>query len=106
MKLLSLAAVLLWPLLTSAQLAVTVAPVKTTGSKAVVPLGMKNGFAQKIESAKAVCFLLSDQGKVVGQATHWVIGGGPDKSPLAPGATNAFNFGKGSVNNIGISIDV
>ena len=76
----------------SAQLAVSVSPVKATGSKAVVPLAMKNGFAEKIESARTVCFLLDDQGKVVGHSTQWVIGASREKSPLAPGATNAFNF--------------
>lgn len=75
-----------------AQFAVTVSPPKITGNKAVVPLAMKNGFAEPIESARAVCFILDDQGKMVGQATQWVIGAGRDKSPLAPGATNAFNF--------------
>ena len=86
------AAVLLLPLLASAQLAVTVSPVKVTGQKAVVPLAMKNNFAEKVESARAVVFLLDDQGKMVGQATKWVIGAGRDKSSQAPGATNAFNF--------------
>ena len=83
---------LLFALAAQAQLAVTVSPVKTTGSKAVVPLAIKNGFAEQIESARAVCFLLDDQGKVVGHSTQWVIGAGREKSPLAPGATNAFNF--------------
>jgi hypothetical protein len=45
---------------------------------------------QKIESARAVCFLLDDQGKMVGQSTKWVIG--QDKIGLNPGATNNFNF--------------
>lgn len=92
MKLLSLAALLCWPLLANGQLAVTVSPVKTTGQKAIVPLEMKNGFAEPIESARAVCFILDDQGKMVGQATQWVIGGDRDKAGLATGATNAFNF--------------
>ena len=86
------AALLLCPLLATAQLAVTVSPVRTTGSKAIVPLTMKNGFAEKIESARAVCFLFDYQGKMVGQSTRWVIGAGRDKSPLAPGAAGIFNF--------------
>jgi hypothetical protein len=86
------AALLLWPLLASAQLAVTVAPVKAIGQKAIVPLAMKNGFAERIESALAVCFLLDDQGKIVGQTSRWIIGGTRDKTGLATGATNAFNF--------------
>jgi hypothetical protein len=74
------------------QLAVTVSPLKLGAKKVIVPLAMKNGFAERIESARAVCFLLDDHGKMVGHATQWVIGGGRDKAPLAPGATNAFNF--------------
>ncbi len=75
-----------------AQLAITMSPVKVIGQKAVVPLAMKNNFAAKVESARAAVFLLDDQGKVVGQATRWVIGGSQDKPGLAPGATNAFYF--------------
>ena len=76
-----LAVLLLWPLLASAQLAVTVAPVKATGRKAIVPLAMKNGFAERIESARALRFLLNDQGKMVGQASRWIIGGTPGTRP-------------------------
>jgi hypothetical protein len=75
-----------------AQLAVSVSPPKVTGSKAVVKLEMRNGFAEKVESAKAVCFLADEQGKVVGHATQWVIGGTKERPPLEPGATNVFNF--------------
>lgn len=75
-----------------AQLAVTVSPPKVTGSKAVVKLDMKNGFNNKIESARVVVFLLDEQGKTVGRpATRWVIGGS-NTNGLAAGATNAFNF--------------
>jgi hypothetical protein len=70
----------------SAQLAVTVLPVKTIGPKAIVPLAMKNGLSYRIESARAVCFLFDDQGEMVGQATKWVIGGAGDKAGLAPGS--------------------
>ena len=76
----------------NAQLSVTVAPPKVVGQKAVVPLALKNGLAEKVESARAVVFLLDEQGKMVGQGTRWVIGGGQDKSGLAVGATNAFHF--------------
>lgn len=86
------AALLLWPLVVGAQLAVTISPVQATGSKAIVPLTMKNGFAERIQSARAVCFLLDDQGKMVGQASRWIIGGTGDKAVLAAGGTNAFNF--------------
>jgi hypothetical protein len=74
----------------SAQLAVTVALPKIVGQKAIVKLAMKNGLSQKIESARAVCFLLDDQGTMIGQSTKWVIG--QTKTGLTPGATNSFNF--------------
>jgi hypothetical protein len=92
MKILFPALILLCPLLASAQLAVTVSPAKITGQKAIVPLAMKNGFTEKIQSARAVCFLLDAQGKMAGQSTQWVIGGARDRPALSPGATNAFNF--------------
>lgn len=76
----------------NAQLAVSVSSVKINGQKAVVPLVMKNNFAEKVESARAVVFLLNEQGKMVGQGTRWVIGGSQDKPGLAAGATNAFHF--------------
>lgn len=76
-----------------AQLAVTVFPPSVISQKAVVPLAIRNGFAEKIESARAVVFLLDEQGKSVGQpTTRWVIGGSQGKSGLAAGATNAFHF--------------
>lgn len=74
----------------SAQLAVTVSQPKIIGQKAMVKLAIKNGLPQKIESARAVCFLLDDQGKLIAQSTKWVIG--QNKTGLAPGATNSFNF--------------
>jgi hypothetical protein len=75
-----------------AQLAVTVLPPKVVGQKAVVPLALKNNFSEKIESARAVVFLLDKRGKMLGQGTRWVIGGSQDKPGLAAGATNAFHF--------------
>jgi hypothetical protein len=75
-----------------AQFAVAVSPPKVTGSKAVVRLAMKNGLGEKVESARAAVFLLDAQGKMVGQSTKWVIGGSRGQPPLAPGATNVFNF--------------
>src|SRR5437879_9893979 len=50
-----------------AQLAVSIAPPKVSGQKAVVTLAMKNNFAEKVESARAVVFLFDEQGKMVGQ---------------------------------------
>jgi hypothetical protein len=96
-RFLFLAAWLLAAATASAQLAVSVSPVEVTGSKAVVKLEMKNGFAEKVESARAVCFLTDEQGKVVGQSTQWVIGGSlqtatSERPALEPGATNSFHF--------------
>ena len=76
----------------SAQLAVTVSPPKVLGQKAVVQLGLKNTFTENIESARAALFLVDSQGKVLGQATQWIIGGSKDRPTLAAGTTNVFNF--------------
>jgi hypothetical protein len=73
-----------------AQLTVIVSPVKIAGQKALVPLTLANHLSTKIESARAVCFLLDDQGVMVGQSIKWVIG--ENKTSLAPGGTNTFNF--------------
>jgi len=75
-----------------AQLAVTVSPPKVVGQKAVVKLAMKNNLADKVESARAVCFLLDDRSNMVGQSTKWVIGGSQDKAGLAAAASRTFNF--------------
>jgi hypothetical protein len=85
-----LAALLLCPLLATAQLAVTVAPPKIAGQKAIVQLKMKNDFSDAVQSARAVCFLLDDQGKMVGQSTKWVIG--QKKTSLGPKGETTFNF--------------
>lgn len=76
--------------LAQAQLAVTVSPVKITGQKAIVPLTLKNNFSEKVESARAICFLLDEQGKMVGQSTKWVIG--QNKTSLEPKGEATFNF--------------
>jgi hypothetical protein len=70
-----------------AQLAVTVSSDKTTGIKAVFPLIMRNNFTNKVESARAVCFLLDDQGKMVDQSTKWVV----NKTDLEPKGEATFN---------------
>jgi len=75
-----------------AQLAVTISPPKIVGEKAVVKLAMKNNLADKVESARAMCFLLDEQGQMVGQSTKWVIGGTKDRPPLAPKTETTFNF--------------
>src|SRR6266542_2323362 len=83
---------LLGATLAQAQLAITVSPPKVTGQKAIVPLAIKNNLAVKVESARAVVFLLDDQGKMAGQATRWVIGGTMQKPGLAADATNEFQL--------------
>jgi hypothetical protein len=45
-----------------------------------------------VESARAQVFLINDQGKVVGQAARWVIGGTKDKPALSPDKETTFNF--------------
>jgi hypothetical protein len=75
-----------------AQLVVTVSQPRITGSKTVVPLTLENGLAKKIESARAVVFLLDQQGKMIAQQTRWVIGETQDKPGLDSGATNSFYF--------------
>jgi len=75
-----------------AQLSVTVLPPRVTAQKVVVPLTMRNAFSEKVESARAAVFLLDEQGKMVANASRWVIGGAKAAPALAPGATNAFNF--------------
>jgi hypothetical protein len=75
-----------------ATLTVKVDKPKQVGKKAVIKLTMKNTFTEKIESARAQIFLLDDNGKVVGQAVRWVIGGTKDKPALAPDAETTFNF--------------
>jgi len=77
----------------SAQIIVTVSSPKIVALKAVVPLAITNGFSERIESARAVVFLLDEHGKTVGPpTTRWVIGGSADEPGLAAGATNTFHF--------------
>lgn len=83
---------LLCALAAQAQLAVSVSPVKFTGQKAVVTLAMTNNLTAPIESARAVCFLLDEQGKMVGQSAKWVIGGTKDRPALQPKSGTTFNF--------------
>lgn len=75
-----------------AQLAVTVSPPQIVGQKAVVKLAMTNNLSDKVESARAVVFLLDGQGKMVGQSPRWVIGGTKDRPPLAAKQGTTFNF--------------
>ena len=73
-----------------AQLAVMVTLPKVIGQKAVVQLSVKNGLTNEIKSARAICLLLDDDGKLVGQSTRWVIG--QNKTVLEPKAEAKFNF--------------
>jgi hypothetical protein len=84
--------ILLFPSLAMAQLAVTVSSPQILAQKAVITLKMRNGLAEKIESARAICFLLDDQGKMVGESAKWVIGGTKNRPALAPKQAASFNF--------------
>ncbi len=75
-----------------AQLNVTVSPPKVVGQKTLVEVTMTNNFPQKVESARALCFLLNEQGKIVGQSAKWVIGGAKDRPVLEPRNGTTFNF--------------
>lgn len=81
---------LIWQTAAQAQLVVTVSLPKITSQKAIVQLTMKNNLTNKVESARAVCFLLDEQGKMIGQATKWVIG--QNKTVLEPKGETTFNF--------------
>lgn len=80
------------PMLATAQLIVTVLPPKVIAQKTVVELQMTNDLPHTIESARAICFLLDDQGKMVGQASHWVVGGTKDRPLLLPKNGTTFSF--------------
>ena len=75
-----------------AQLTVVLSPVQIGGQKAIVSLAMTNNLADSVESARAVCFLLDEQGKMAGQSTKWVIGGTKDRPALQPKSGTTFNF--------------
>jgi len=75
-----------------AQLAVAVSPARVSNQKVIVPLALTNSFAEKIESARAVVFLMDEQGRMVGQRTDWIIGGTKDRPALESGKGTDFNF--------------
>jgi hypothetical protein len=75
-----------------AQLNIVVSAPKVSGSKAVVKLETKNTFDEPVQSAKASIFILAPDGKALGQASRWIIGGNEKSGALIPGATNHFNF--------------
>jgi hypothetical protein len=75
-----------------ADLVVNIDAPKTVGQKTLIKLELKNTFPEKIESARAVAFLLDEHGKMVGQSTKWVIGGAKMSPPLESGRETTFNF--------------
>lgn len=75
-----------------AALSVKLDEPKLTGSKAVIKLTMTSTFTNKIESARAVAFLLDDKGKVLGQSAQWVIGGSKDRTALEPNKETHYFF--------------
>ncbi len=60
---------------TNAQLVASVLSPQLIGQKAIVRFAMVNEFAESIESARAVVFLMDEQRKMVSTSTRWVIGG-------------------------------
>jgi len=71
-------------------LAVEVLPPKIAGQKAIVELKLKNNLTNAVELARAICFLMDEQGKMVGHSTKWVIG--YNHTSLEPKAETSFNF--------------
>lgn len=76
----------------SAQLSVTVSPPKIAGQRAVVELKMRNQFDESVKSARAICFLLDQNGKMIGESAKWVIGGKKDQPALEPKIEASFNI--------------
>jgi hypothetical protein len=75
-----------------AELLIKTSEPKTYGQKTIIKMELHNTFTNKIESARAVVFLLDDKGKVVGQETRWIIGGTKDRPPMASDGKTTFNF--------------
>jgi hypothetical protein len=75
-----------------AALSVKVDEPKVTGSKAVIKLTMSSTFTKKVESARAVAFVLDEKGKMLGQSAQWVIGGSKEKPALEPNQSTDFFF--------------
>ena len=67
-------------------------PVQVTGQTAIVKLELKNTFTNAVESARAAVFVSDENGKVVGQATRWIVGGTADRPALEPDKETAFHF--------------
>jgi hypothetical protein len=75
-----------------ASLSVSVAEPEGIDVKAIVKLIVTNAFNAKVESARAVAFLMDEKGKVVGQSAQWVIGGSKDRPALEPKKVTSFFF--------------
>jgi hypothetical protein len=71
-------------------LTVKVSPLKIVGQKTLVELTMTNRGTNRIEAARAVCFVLDQNGQMVGQSAKWVIG--QNKTRLEPNGEAKFNF--------------
>src|SRR5438876_12237516 len=78
--------------LANAALDVKLSAPERIGNKAVIKLLLKNTFTEEITSARAVIFLLDDNGKVTGQATRWVIGGTKENPKLGPKQSATYTF--------------
>lgn len=83
---------LLCPMLAAAQLTVTVSQPAVANQKAIVTLKMTNNLGENVKSARAICFLLDSQGKLVGKSSKWVIGGVKYRPALEPKKGTSFNF--------------
>lgn len=94
MKLLLALAILINVIIATAQaqLTATTSPVKIVGQKATVELAMTNNLPYAVESARATCFLLNNQGEMIGQSSKWVIGGTKDRPSLPAKAGTGYNF--------------
>ena len=90
MKIFSVISILAVCVIAQAQLTVTVSLPKVTGQKTVVQLTMTNELTNEVKSARAICILTDNQGKMVGQSTKWVIG--QNKTALEPKGEAKFNF--------------
>jgi len=75
-----------------AGLSVKVDEPKIMGSKAVIKLTMSSSFTKKVDSARAVAFVLDEKGKMLGQSAQWVIGGSKDNPALETNKPTPYFF--------------
>lgn len=74
-----------------AALDVVVDKPNVTETKAVVRLEIANHLGQMVESVRASAFLIDPGGKMVAQASRWIVGGN-GTGGLDPGKTNIYHF--------------